>query len=88
MPERPIDDLMDRWLTVHEAAAYLGVSVKTLAKWRNNNSGPPYSCALGRDPRYLLSSLHRFMSDAVVTNTTLAHHDRTRRREERALSYA
>ena len=81
-------DIHDRWVPAQEAATYLGVSMKTLAKWRVNGAGPEYSCALGRDPRYLLSSLHRFMIEAVVTNTTEAHHDRERRREGRALSYA
>lgn len=81
MPEYIVEAMaqQDRWLTAHEASAYLGVEVSTLAKWRTKGTGPEFSCALRRDPRYLLSSLHRFMTSSVVTNTTEAHEDRHRR---------
>lgn len=65
-------DWRDRWLNSKQAASYLAVEVSTLAKWRQLDSGPPYSCALGRDPRYRLSDLENFMLEAVATNTTEA----------------
>ncbi len=78
----------DRWLTAHEAGTYLGVSIATLAKWRAKGCGPEFSCALGRDPRYLLSSLRSFMMSSVVTNTTQAEADRRQRRESGLAAYA
>jgi|LFEF01.1.fsa_nt_gb hypothetical protein len=62
----------DRWLTSKEAAIYLGVTVATLAKWRQQGAGPPWASALRRDPRYRLSALAKFMEDAVVQNTRQA----------------
>lgn len=70
-------DVGDRWLTAFEAADYLSVSVLTLSKWRGNGSGPRYSAALGRDPRYRMSDLVTFMDSKMVSNTIEA---RTARR--------
>lgn len=58
----------DRWLTAAEAAAYLGVAVLTLSKWRAFGKGPRYSAALGRDPRYLFSDLQNFMVSKMASN--------------------
>ena len=73
----------DRWVTASEAAHYLGVSILTLSKWRLRGTGPRYSAALGRDPRYRLSDLAAFMDIKVVTNTIeakTARRDSTMRR--------
>lgn len=78
--------LVDRWLDSSDAAAYLGVEVATLSKWRQQGSGPRYSCALGRDPRYRLSDLEHFMLAAMTTNTTQARSLRRAARAERVHS--
>ena len=70
----------DRWIASKEAAAYIGVEVSTLAKWRQRGVGPRYSCALGRDPRYRLSDLEDFMVESLAGNTVEA---RTLRRAAR-----
>lgn len=62
----------DRWLAAGDAAAYLGVAVLTLSKWRLRGIGPRYSAALSRDPRYRLSDLVAFMNSKIVTNTVEA----------------
>ncbi len=31
-----------RYLTTKETSIYLGVSIPTLARWRKNNTSPPY----------------------------------------------
>jgi excisionase family DNA binding protein len=70
-----------RGLTAQEAAAYLGVKVSTLAKWRQIGVGPPYSARLGRDPRYHKDDLDQFLwGDGVVGNSVEAKHRRRRRR--------
>jgi hypothetical protein len=71
-----LDD--DRWLPSREAASYLGAEPSTLAKWRYQGIGPPYSCAFGRDPRYLLSDLRAHMKSFIAKNTVEA---RSLRRE-------
>jgi hypothetical protein len=70
---------LDRWLSSRDAAAYLGVEASTMAKWRAHGVGPRYSCALGRDPRYLLSDLDEFMLSRMATNTAEAKHLRRAR---------
>ncbi len=75
--------LVDRWLNSKEAAGYLAVEATTLAKWRQRGVGPPYSCALGRDPRYRLSALEAFMCASVANNTTEARSVRQAARTER-----
>lgn len=59
----------DRWLSAKEAARYLGVQVETLAKWRLRGTGPRYSAAIGRVPRYQLSDLIEFMKNKMAANT-------------------
>lgn len=65
-------DYGDRWLASKDAAYYLGVEVSTLSKWRQQGIGPEFSCRMGRDPRYRLSVLEAYMSEAVTTTTTEA----------------
>ncbi len=43
-----------------EAAAYLGVSVSTMARWAHQKAGPAYKRA-GRKTRYLKSDLDAFL---------------------------
>jgi excisionase family DNA binding protein len=52
--------------TRSEAAAYLGVSLPTLARWAGQGTGPNYY-RLGRHARYRISDLDAFiMSRKVV----------------------
>jgi transcriptional regulator with XRE-family HTH domain len=60
-----------RWLTQKEAAEYIGVSVTTLAKWRQRGNGPPWSAAFA-DPRYSLERLDQYMTEAEVYNSVEA----------------
>ena len=64
-----LSPLENRWLTAEEAAAYIGVKVETLSKWRLRGHGPRYSAALRRDPRYRLSDLMDHMAAQMVSNT-------------------
>lgn len=57
---RPPDEL----LTEQEAAAYLGVSVSGLRKWRNNRRGPQYY-RLGRLIRYTRFGLKAWLQTRV-----------------------
>lgn len=43
-----------------QAAAYLGVSVSTMARWAHQRSGPAYKRA-GRKTRYLRTDLDSFL---------------------------
>lgn len=72
--------LADRWLTVHETSAYLGLAKSTLSLWRQRGIGPRYSAAFGRDARYRLSDLVSFMEAGMVTNTVQA---KAKRRESK-----
>ena len=50
-----------RYMTTPQAAAYLGLSPRTLESYRCRGGGPPYY-ALGSVVRYLLSDLVRWAS--------------------------
>lgn len=76
-----------RGLTAQEAAAYIGIKVSTLAKWRQLGVGPPYSDRLGRDPRYHQNDLDAFLwGDGVAHNSVEAKHRRRRRKTEASMS--
>ena len=68
-------------LRADEAAKYLGVKLDTLAKWRQLGKGPPFSDALGRDPRYHADDLDAFLwGDGVAVNSADAWARRQKRR--------
>lgn len=72
-----------RGLPPKEAAAYCGVTVATLAKWRQLGTGPSYSAALGRDPRYHLDDLDAFLwGRGLVGNSMEAKHQRARHKQD------
>jgi len=52
-------------LDEHEAAAYIGVSVYTMQKWRSERRGPEFM-KLGRCVRYSTKMLDRFLEEATV----------------------
>lgn len=49
-----------------EAAAFLLVSVETLAQWRSQRRGPPY-IKIGRLVRYRLSVLEDYLKECTVS---------------------
>jgi excisionase family DNA binding protein len=52
--------LREGTLSRADAAAYLGVSISTLARWASNNEGPPYY-VVGAKARYRYSDLDQFI---------------------------
>lgn len=51
------------YLTTAQAAEYLGVSTRTMRRWRNRNIGPAYVRYSDRTCRYPLGGLERFRAD-------------------------
>jgi hypothetical protein len=67
-------------LSASEAANYLSIKIDTLAKWRQRGKGPPFSDALGRDPRYHIDDLDSFLwGDGVAVNSAEAYARRKKR---------
>ncbi len=56
-------------LVPEEAAAFLSVSVETLAQWRSQRRGPPY-IKLGRAVRYRADDLERYLAEHTVVPLT------------------
>lgn len=56
----PSPGIRESTLSRADAAAYLGVSISTLARWASNNEGPPYY-VVGAKARYRYSDLDRFI---------------------------
>jgi len=52
-------------LDEHEAAAYIGVSVYTMQKWRSERRGPPFK-KFERCVRYSPEELDRYLEEATV----------------------
>lgn len=53
-------------LTTEEAADVLKNSSRTLIRWRNEGSGPPY-CRIGRRIRYKFDSLNSWITEQETT---------------------
>ena len=53
------------FLKTPDAAAYLGLSRRTLEKWRSDGKGPRYSC-LGRAVVYAVADLDEFARENAV----------------------
>ena len=54
-------------LTAKEAAAFLKVSVVTLAKWRGQKKGPAYT-RTGRTVKYDRKALEAYLKKNIVEN--------------------
>jgi phage terminase Nu1 subunit (DNA packaging protein) len=66
-PPATADDAVD----TNDAAAFLGVSPRTLEDWRCRSGGGPVFHKIGRRlVRYRVSALESFMADAARTNTS------------------
>ena len=68
-----ITDDDERYLSTADAARFMGFAAGTLANWRSQRRGPPYSKSRGTTgpARYRLADLRRFMAARVH----LAVHD-------------
>lgn len=55
------------YMTDHEAAEHLGLSVHTMRDWRRLNKGPKYH-KLGRSVRYLATDLDEWATSPKTTN--------------------
>ena len=55
-----------RYMTQSEAADYLGVSQRTLEKWRHDGKGPGYVKVSRKMIRYVRETLDRFMDSLQV----------------------
>jgi excisionase family DNA binding protein len=53
-------------LTQQQVAEMLQVSVRTLERWRQNGSGPPF-VKVGRSPRYRLADIERWLETSSET---------------------
>lgn len=54
-----------KYLSPEEAAAYLGLSIPLLAKWRGDGEGPDYS-KIGSRVSYAVADLDGFMAERRV----------------------
>ncbi|MBE1426785.1 putative DNA-binding transcriptional regulator AlpA [Desulfomicrobium macestii] len=67
-PKKHVDYIpnVQRTMREQEAAAYLGMSVKTLQAWRFYNKGPKY-LKISRSVRYLREDLDTFLEASKIT---------------------
>jgi predicted DNA-binding transcriptional regulator AlpA len=61
--------MTDKLLSNDEAATFLGLSPKTLPKWRVSGTGPKF-VRLGRRVMYRPSDLEDWISGRIRTSTT------------------
>ena len=55
-----------QFLNESSAAKYLGVSVKSLQRWRFERRGPAYSKVGGKIVRYAVADLNKFFDQSRV----------------------
>lgn len=63
------DDFIGNTASREEAAAYLGISVSTLAQWASKKEGPPYYL-IGMRARYRYRELDQFIETKRQNNGT------------------
>lgn len=63
---------MDLLINQESAAERLGVSVRTLEKWRSTGDGPQY-VKMSRLVRYKTSDIDSFINSRVVSHTSQVH---------------
>ena len=56
------------FLTESEAADYLGISKKTLQRWRFDHKGPAYAKLNGKLIRYHQADLDEWMAQQTITH--------------------
>ena len=57
-----------QFLNESSAATYLGVSVKSLQRWRFERRGPAYSKVGGKMVRYSIEDLNQFFEQSRVNH--------------------
>jgi len=60
--------LYSRYVTEHDAAEFLGISLKTVQAWRHRGNGPRFA-KFGRAVRYNLDELHQWAEAQQHTST-------------------
>lgn len=61
--------LLDRLLTPADLAERLGITERTLARWRETGSGPPFIRTGGRFPRYSPDDVDEWLLSQRRTST-------------------
>ena len=56
------------FLSESEAAEYIGISKKTLQRWRFDHKGPPYAKLNNKLIRYRLADLDEWMNQQLVSH--------------------
>jgi putative resolvase len=64
---------MNKLITIHEAAAFLGVSPQTLRRWEREGRGVPFQKTAGGQRRYDLAKLHSHDALQSKKQLTLAY---------------
>ena len=62
------DQLLSAFLSESEAADYLGISRKTLQRWRFDLKGPAYAKLNNKLIRYRLADLDEWMNQQLVSH--------------------
>jgi hypothetical protein len=63
-------DLPKRYLDVHQAADYIGVTPRTLEAWRHRGGGPVFLRISNRLVKYRIEDLDTFMESKLRTSTS------------------
>lgn len=63
-------DYLDRLINEHEAADYLGYSVRALQNWRVRGGGPQFVKASARSVRYRRRYLNEWIESHTVATTS------------------
>jgi len=69
-------DYLTRMINEHEAADYIGHSVRSLQNWRVRGGGPKFIKVSGRSIRYRRSELNEWANSKLVSSTSEAANDR------------
>ena len=70
LPTPPPQPATEAWLTMREAAGYLGLSVKTLEEWRAQGTGPAAHKVGSRAIRYSRADLEAYARRSTTEKET------------------
>lgn len=68
--QKPDPDYLDRLVNEHEAAEYLGYSVRALQNWRVRGGGPVFVKVSARSIRYRRRDLQAWVEAHLQSNTS------------------
>ncbi len=63
-------DYLDKWIKEHEAAEFVGFSVRALQNWRVRGGGPRFAKTSSRSVRYRRRDLIEWMEASMRSNTS------------------